>query len=609
MTSSETAVQDARRAEVRSDEIALSRQATNLFEQNPAEAFLQRVQNTLAGRTLEAQGVLPTLTFLESEPRSGARGERAAERSSERHTGDRSTFSLPESEGPATPRRWTVAINLSSSGSIDIDGERRPIGADGKVDQILALAERTRDTPVTLYVQATLPVPMREGAGGSFISEPGTRQVATYRIENGEVTMLERQPTQGAQRDIERLLERASQRAGDGSLGLILQSHGFAAGGIGGDSGRVTLPQLEGAITNGLRASGRTAVDVLNFDSCSMGDLNVMQAMHGEARNIVGSAELERAFGADVDGQNMRATLGALLDNPSLTPEQYAARSIELARAGSNDDAGNVRSDAAGTETLAHFDQSRFPQFASSLDRLGVALTEIARDPARRAVMLSMISEAHALGDEGPSTGQFSPERRDLGAFLDGLDRRFADGSLGQSSPEISDAIRNARQELRNFVREYHGEPYNGYNRMSGLAVFLPTRDLLNIDDYIRANSPSGIILNSIEPDSKQSRFEFREDLTDYLGQLTRTMSAFGETSQMEAVIGQIRESRDEATMRAAVTTLRTQVEAFQASSGFQRYLDSERAESLALRDRVYDEQLQHVPPQWRGFLDAFRGR
>ncbi|MBC7999327.1 MAG: hypothetical protein IAF58_15360 [Leptolyngbya sp.] len=605
MTSSETAVQDIRQTEARSEESALSRQATSLFVQNDAEAFLQRVQNTLAGRTLEAQGVLPSLTISDARTPHATPVARPGENGAQ----DRTVFTTAETDAPPTPRRWTMAINLASSGGVDVDGQRRPIGADSKINEILALAERTRDTPVTLYVQATLPLPTEAGPDGSILTNQRDQQVATYRIENGQVTMLERQPTQGAQRDIERLLERASQRAGDGNLGLILQSHGFASGGIGGDSGEVNLPQLEAAITNGLRQSGRTAVDVLNFDSCSMGDLNVMEAMQGEARHIVGSAELERAFGPDVDGQNMRATLGALLENPNLTPAQYATRSIELARAGANDDAGNIRNTQAGTETLAHFDQSRYPQFASSLDTLGAVLTDIVRDPSRREAMLGVIGGLRAFGDESARSGNFTADRRDLGTFLNGLESRFADGSLGTATPEITEAIRRTREELRNFVRDYHGEPYQGYNQMSGLSVFLPTRELLNVDDQIRANSPSQMMLDSLTSDGKQTRFSSRENLAESMTYSAIAIGQFADTAQMTAAIARIRNAGDEAAFGQAITALREQVETFQAGPDFQRLVEAGRAENLTRRDRVYDEQLHHVPPQWRGFLDAFRGR
>ena len=111
--------------------------------------------------------------------------------------------------------------------------------------------------------------------------------------------------------------------------------------------------------------------------------MNVVGAMGGQARNIIGSSELERSF-SDADGQNMTATLGALIENPNQTPEQFANRTIELARSGANDDTGNTHPDENGTETLAHFNPAAYPQFASAMDQLGASLMPPRRRRSRR---------------------------------------------------------------------------------------------------------------------------------------------------------------------------------------------------------------------------------
>ncbi|HNA74862.1 MAG TPA: hypothetical protein PKW73_16045, partial [Candidatus Obscuribacter sp.] len=156
--------------------------------------------------------------------------------------------SVNETDSPSSPRRWTMAIDLTASGNVEFQGERRPTGADNKLQQILDLAERTKDTPVTLYVQAALPLPETVRADGSVMTNRNDQQVATYRLEDGQIKLVDQGPSQGFQQNLENLLQRASQRAGQGNLGLMIQSHGFAANGLGGDTGEASLDELEQTI-------------------------------------------------------------------------------------------------------------------------------------------------------------------------------------------------------------------------------------------------------------------------------------------------------------------------------------------------------------------------
>ncbi len=547
--------------------------------------------------------LLPTVGLFDSTL-AAAGATRAQE--TERRTERLPPVSVDETEPPPSSRRWTMAVNLTSSGSLDDNGARRPIGAAGKLDQILELAERSRNSPVTIYVQSTLPLPTEVSEDGTIRSNLNDLQVATYRIENGEVTLVERGPTQGFQRDLEQLLARASRRAGDGNLGLIIQSHGLASNGLSGDSGRVSLDELEGVIRNGLRSSGRTALDVLNFDSCDMGNIDVVQAMQGEARHIVGSAEVERAFGSDVDGQNMKATLGALFDDPALTPERYASRSIELARRGFNDDAGNLRPDRAGTETLAHFEVDRFPQVESSLDALGIRLGAIANSQEGRAILTEIITGIDPIGDRTISTA-LPVERRDLGLFLTSLQSALDEGRLQDANGEIAQSIRDLRQSLQGFIRDYHGEPYNRYDQMSGMSVFLPGNEILNLDEGLRRSTAISQILENFTPGGKGVTHSSRSDLADNLLFHVEQLREYTETRPLAETIEQIRNAADQTAMTAAMVEFRQQIEALRGGPIEQAMVDRSRRDALQARERVFQTELRRMPANWRAFISSLR--
>ncbi|MBI1268714.1 MAG: hypothetical protein GC193_14965 [Cryomorphaceae bacterium] len=406
-----------------------------------------------AGRRTEPPSLLMTDAFLE------ARSERPAE----------SQDSNQESTS------WTIAIDLTASGSVLADGERRPTGARNKIEQILELADSTRGTPLTILVQAPLPLPQTIRPDGSVISNRNDQRMATYRIANGEVELIQENPSLGFSGNLEQLLNRATEEAGDGRLGLFIQSHGFAGDGIGGDTGDMDLQELESTIQNSMAAGGRDSLDLLDLDSCSMGNLAVLDRLEGETKNLVASPETESSF-ADADGQNLSAALKNLIENPQMSPEQFAKSLVEQARNGENDDSGNLDPEASGTDTLTHYNMEKYSNFENDLGELGESLSrKIQEDPANREVLNSIINGITPFDEEGAIVfGDGEDQRRDIGLFLDGLENALNAGKLADTDGELSRSVTDLKQSLDELIVDYHGEPYRGYDQMAGLSVNLP---------------------------------------------------------------------------------------------------------------------------------------
>lgn len=525
------------------------------------------------------------------------------EASEARRTPTFEPFSDPEDTPPPTPRRWTVAIDLTSTTSVQADDRRVVAGADSKAEVIRNLAEQTRGVPVTLYVQAPVRETPQEDKDG-VIRTQWSGEMATYRIENGEVTLVERAQDQGMAQNLERLISRASQRAGDGNLGVVLQSHGYAGAGVGGDTGKADLAALQNAISNGLERGGsdRTQLDLLNFDSCSMGSVEVMAAMRGSARHIVGSAEVENVFG-DVDGQNMNATLSALLENPNQSAEEFGTRSIDLARSGANDDVGNVRDTAAGTETLAHFNTEHYPQFERSLASLGGALTDTLNNPEQRQALINVIDSVEPFSDDGAMRSDALPtSRRDTGLFLDALEQAIADNKIVDTDSRIRNAIQSTRESMQQLISNYHGEPYHQYDRMSGMSMFLPGNRMLDFTQQARTASPIGMLQNSLS-NPKFGSFGSHENFMDSVQQDLEKMGTSPEVAAMMETSRSIGTAGSEAELRTTLERLNTQLTAFAETPAGAALIERQRTRLVAERDRVFNEQLSRLPPEWRALM------
>lgn len=512
----------------------------------------------------------------------------------------------PETDAPNPPRRWTVAIQLSETVNHEnYDGQRIDAGAAVKLRQIQELAEQTRNSPVTLYVQAPLPRESETRQDGTVVTS-GRQDVATYRIENGQVTLVDQGPSLGFQQDLQNLIGRAAARAGDGNLGLVIQSHGFAEGGVGGTTGESTLPELEQTIRNGLQASGRTALDLLDFDACSMGNLDVARAMQGEARHVVASAELERAYGNGVDGQNIQRTLSDLIARPDMTPAEVAQHAVELARTGANCD--DRSANQCGTETLAHLDLSQFPPVEGAIDGLGTALAAAAADPAQRAVLQQLMNDLpHFENSRNPSGTRFDGERADVGLFLNALDQALASGRLTDSNGAIRQSIDQARQSLQALVPQFHGQPYENYDRMTGMSMFLPGKDTFNIDERSLDASPLGDLISTVSR-GKGLTIGNRDHIAEDVESSVTALRAAGvDVSALEANIRTLRAATNSDEVMAAVSAMIPNARAMVDTPAGQAVIAQARQRVLQARGEMFDEQTRNASPNWRAFLNMFR--
>jgi hypothetical protein len=433
------------------------------------------------------------------------------------------TEALVEQPKPITaetvlPRaQWTLAFNLTttqdhqSTTDGNSEGERVYSGARNKTAELLELAATTVGKPVTLVVQnaqrpesseaspaaANSNNQVTDGQAHASLSASGKDSGAsgmlihTYLIHDGQIQELPTRPSQGVAADTEALLNIAGRQAPSEHLALFAQGHGGGPHGVSGDTGRATLQEMDAAIKNGLASSGRDKLDLVDFDACSMGNAAVLTAVSSRADNIIASPEMETAGGEDIDAQNVRAIVGAVLSNPAMNGHELGQKIIDLAAQGANGGAAAPREidrTVAGTDTLSHYNAAEIGQFNQHLNSLGAALTQAFERESNREAILTAIGDAPLASQAGGIRLAGTPreELRDSKTFAANILSAVENGSLSDPQGNIRRAVEALQASQTRLVAGYHGEQEGGYDKQGGLSLFLPGRQYL--DNQTRAN-------------------------------------------------------------------------------------------------------------------------
>ncbi len=254
---------------------------------------------------------------------------------------------------------------------------------------------------------------------------------------------------------------------------LILSDHG--AGWTGGwtdndplAGSALSLQEIDMALAEIVAKTGIQALELVGFDACLMGQLEVANAIAPHARFAVASEDVEPSVGWSYAG-----FLQALVDDPSLT-----GRELSQAIVGSyirqdarvNDEEARRRltgGDYTPEEvievlsrdvTLAAIDLSGIQTLDAALNELAAALATADQRLVARARTHAQ-SFANIFGESRRSSFI------DLGHFL----ALLAAGSLDEQISELAVRVRGALQQI--VVAEAHGPGRPG---ASGLSLYFP---------------------------------------------------------------------------------------------------------------------------------------
>ncbi len=540
--------------------------------------------------------------------------------------------------------QWTLAFNLTTTQdhqapSIGSNAEDARVyaGARNKTAELLELAATTVGKPVTLVVQnaqrpesnETSPTTdnnnnnqIIDGHAQASLSasakDSGTSGmlIHTYLIHDGQIRELPTRPSQGVAADTEALLNIAGRQAPSEHLALFAQGHGGGPHGVSGDTGRATLAEMDAAIKNGLANSGRDKLDLVDFDACSMGNAAVLAAVASRADNIIASPEMETAGGEDIDAQNVRAIVGAVLSNPAMNGHELGQKIIDLAAQGANGGAAAPREIdriVAGTDTLSHYNAAEIGQFNQHLNALGTALTQAFQSESNRQAILTAIGDAPLASQAGGVRISGTPraELRDSKTFAANIISAIENGSLSDPQGQIRSAAEDLQASQNRLVAGYHGEKAGGYDRQGGLSMFLPGRTYLDnqarADELNPAHDLSGLASNE-----RFRSLEDKESLLNRLGYNIEDMQEAQKKSGADtSAIAPIIEAKEalsnantQAEYRAALSLLGERARQFEQSEAGQRlnqiYLEQARAATAKAFAAEIPAQDQS---QWTTFL------
>ncbi|MBK6485420.1 MAG: Ig-like domain-containing protein [Gemmatimonadetes bacterium] len=354
-----------------------------------------------------------------------------------------------------TPRlaEWTVMVflaadnNLAGAGIQDLD-EMEALGSTPGV-KVVVQAEYSavwlKDLGVTTPSQINRPnwntfrylVP----SVGSAPSVPGPNASAEDIGDRDMTSPLE----------LRNFVDWAQQTAPAKRYLLVLWNHG---NGPGRPPRRRDLPSGRLMSLSDLRQalSGRTPIDMIDFDMCLMGAYETVVALRGVARTAVFSEEVVPG-----DGNDYREILRTMQQNTTVSTTQMAGLLVDAFFTGYS---GNTRPSL--TKSAVSIEQS--DAIVAATSALGTHLSTIL--PASATTISLAVASAQNYE---------SPYLRDLGNAADSLRRRSSDPTLTARIDAVRAALADQSFLLRNRFRQGSSGSANNVSRSRGLSILWPS--------------------------------------------------------------------------------------------------------------------------------------
>ena len=253
---------------------------------------------------------------------------------------------------------------------------------------------------------------------------------------------------------------------------LILSDHG--GGWTGGFSdfsapgSALTLPEIVSAIDEVRQATGVDRFEMIGFDACLMGQIEVFASLAPHSNYMVASEEVIPAYGWSYAGW-----LGQLAANPGMDGRgmsqaiisTYVVTDTYLTEVRASQD--EIRQEES-TTTLSAVESARIPDVIGAMNQFISAAAFVDQGTVAEARTYTR-SYFSAFGEEA------APSYLDLGNFADVLTGMTGDADLQQSAAQLKTAISSA------VVAEKHGLNMSGSN---GIAFYFPDSDVYYFTEY-----------------------------------------------------------------------------------------------------------------------------
>ena len=254
---------------------------------------------------------------------------------------------------------------------------------------------------------------------------------------------------------------------------LIMSDHG--GGWTGGFSDMsaasysdLSIPEIVSSIEQIRRNTGIDKFELIGFDACLMGQIEVFGALYPYSNYMVGSEEVEPGY-----GWSYAAWLEQLAEDPAVDGSGLAQAIVStyvtkdtLLSGGRASDAEITQEEA--TITLSGVESARVPDVIGAMNQFVSAMTEV--DQTLIAEARTYTRSYFSLFGE-----KVTPSFIDLENFSEVLTTLSDDATIQQTAVQLQTAIRSA------VIAEKHGINMSGSN---GIAFHFPDSDLYYFTEY-----------------------------------------------------------------------------------------------------------------------------
>ena len=411
-------------------------------------------------------------------------------------------------QGNSTPKKsgrkdWTVGIELGATlpGNSSHPGMW---GADAHLEKLKQLAKETEGKSVNFVVHAELPTDeknqpcfSKENAAATSClldAQKSDRAITErYFIHDGKIDRMPDAKYKSGDQSIKMLLREAAKLSPSEKSGLLIQAHGAGADGIHTNLGSVSLKGTAEAIESGLKPSGRSKLDLLDYDACDMGSVKVLEESARVAKDVVASAAPETA-GAQTDGQSLDAALRYLMKDSKISGKGLGEKIVGQARDGA-DGVGEESS----ISTLANFDLNKFDGFKQSLSNFGTALSASAKNSSNFKQIVNTLDGTIIPETDPGSERSHDRDLKDLANnVLDGIKH----GKYKGDTKQLSSAAHSLVASIDNLATAQYADKKLGFDGMAGLTASVPGSEVLN-------TKSSAILLSPVHEISERLKANF----------------------------------------------------------------------------------------------------
>lgn len=346
-------------------------------------------------------------------------------------------------EGKSQVKDWTMLVYMVGS---DLEEGQNAFASTDLVEMVTGATS-------TQYVNVIVV------AGGS--NKPGWQTPTTYLIANGQQTTLSYQlpdANMANPQNITDFITWGTQNYPAQSYMVTFWNHGGGTQGYGHDSQSdkmLTVPQIAQGIGNSTFIQNGTKFDVIGFDACLMGNLEVQTILKDYAYYFVGSEETEPGH-----GWNYTPIIEAMEAGNALYGDEIGTIIVNSFKAHAN---ANGTSDI----TLSVTDLSYAVALEAKIEAL---LTKIEQDGK-----VKKLQQARAQAEEygkSASNQALSFDVVDIGDMMKKL--KAIDPSL---APEVDSVL----AVLQNMV--VHNTKGSSRPRATGMTMYLPHEVLSSVGE------------------------------------------------------------------------------------------------------------------------------